>query len=205
VNYEDKLTTMEAPDDQDEVSYKCAAPRCASVAQRAPGALFYFLRLRLRERRALARAAPAAPLLRPPPLRQRLCRSLRNITIPAVFIKKTEGKVLKDLLKPGMEDVYVVMDWNDVLPRADKVRGGALVPAQDVLHLPPARLCVNVWGAGRAQVNWEFWTNSNDMCGAVCNVQQEFIKVRGGTRLLGCLGGAGEESGATPKVWIERR
>lgn len=23
VNYEDKLTTMEAPDDQDEVSYKC--------------------------------------------------------------------------------------------------------------------------------------------------------------------------------------
>ena len=24
VNYEDKLTTMEAPDDQDEVSYKCA-------------------------------------------------------------------------------------------------------------------------------------------------------------------------------------
>lgn len=50
------------------------------------------------------------------------CRYLRNITIPAVFIKKTEGQVLKDLLKPGMEDVYAVMDWNDVLPRADKVR-----------------------------------------------------------------------------------
>ena len=32
------------------------------------------------------------------------------------------------------------------------------------------------------QVNWEFWTNSNDMCGAVCNVQREFIKV--------CLGAA---------------
>ena len=38
------------------------------------------------------------------------------------------------------------------------------------------------------QVNWEFWTNSNDMCGAVCNVQREFIKVRLGaavtTRVL---------------------
>ena len=28
------------------------------------------------------------------------------------------------------------------------------------------------------QVEWEFWTNSNDMCGAVCDVQKEFIKVR---------------------------
>jgi hypothetical protein len=27
------------------------------------------------------------------------------------------------------------------------------------------------------QVEWEFWTNSNDMCGAVCDVQKEFIKV----------------------------
>lgn len=25
-------------------------------------------------------------------------------------------------------------------------------------------------------VDWEFWTNSNDMCGAVCDVQQEFIR-----------------------------
>jgi hypothetical protein len=149
VNYEDKLTTMEAPDDQDEVSYKCAALRGALYKRCAARACALFLQLQLRERRALVRAAPAAPLLRPPPLRQRLCRYLRNITIPAVFIKKTEGKVLKDLLKPGMEDVYVVMDWNDVLPRADKVRGGTLVPAQDVLHLPPARSCVNVWGAGR--------------------------------------------------------
>ena len=29
----------------------------------------------------------------------------------------------------------------------------------------------------RLQVEWEFWTNSNDMCGAVCDVQREFIKV----------------------------
>ena len=34
------------------------------------------------------------------------------------------------------------------------------------------------------QVEWEFWTNSNDMCGAVCDVQREFIKVSGGGRSL---------------------
>ena len=47
VNYEDRHTTMEAPDDQDEVSYKY----------------------------------------------------LRNITIPAAFLTKTDGQALKDLLK----------------------------------------------------------------------------------------------------------
>jgi hypothetical protein len=26
------------------------------------------------------------------------------------------------------------------------------------------------------QVSWEFWTNSNDQCGPVCDVQKEFIK-----------------------------
>ncbi|CAK0785896.1 hypothetical protein CVIRNUC_009109 [Coccomyxa viridis] len=97
VNYEDKHTTMEAPDDQDEVSYKY----------------------------------------------------LRNITIPSAFITKSDGQALKDLFKrtgsADVEDVYIVMDWNDVLPRAEKVE-------------------------------WEFWTNSNDMCGAVCDVQREFIK-----------------------------
>ena len=25
-------------------------------------------------------------------------------------------------------------------------------------------------------MEWEFWTNSNDQCGAVCDVQKEFIK-----------------------------
>ena len=28
----------------------------------------------------------------------------------------------------------------------------------------------------RAQVSWEFWTNSNDQCGPVCDVQKDFIK-----------------------------
>ena len=92
VNYEDRHTTMEAPDDQDEVSYKY----------------------------------------------------LRNITIPAAFLTKTDGQALKDLLKKG-KDAYVSLDWTDVLPK-------------------------------REVVEWEFWSNSNDQCGAVCDVQKEFIK-----------------------------
>jgi hypothetical protein len=27
------------------------------------------------------------------------------------------------------------------------------------------------------QVEWEFWTNSNDECGVLCNKQRKFIKV----------------------------
>jgi hypothetical protein len=97
VNYEDRHTTMEAPDDNDEVAYKY----------------------------------------------------LRNITIPAVFITKSDGDALKTLLKVdssgSTKDVVVVMDWKDALPAAEKVK-------------------------------WEFWSNSNDMCGPVCDVQKEFIK-----------------------------
>ena len=70
------------------------------------------------------------------------CRYLRNITIPAVFIKKTEGQVLKDLLKPDMEDVYVVMDWNDVLPRADKARCSGSCYDVYFLRVLCARDCV---------------------------------------------------------------
>ena len=79
-----------------------------------------------------------------------ICRYLRNITIPAAFVTKSTGDALKTLVaKKGtsQEEVIVVMDWTDALPRADKVE-------------------------------WEFWTNSNDQCGAVCDVQKEFIKVR---------------------------
>lgn len=27
------------------------------------------------------------------------------------------------------------------------------------------------------QVDWEFWTNSNDQCGTTCDTQQAFIRV----------------------------
>ena len=79
-----------------------------------------------------------------------MSRYLRNITIPAAFIRKSDGDALKALLTKtptGQEEVIVVMDWTDALPKADKVE-------------------------------WEFWSNSNDQCGAVCDVQKEFIKVR---------------------------
>ena len=70
-----------------------------------------------------------------------VCRYLRNITIPAAFITKSDGQKLKDLFRTTAaggsgEDVYVVMDWNDVLPRAQKVRcswGPILAP-----HAPAA-------------------------------------------------------------------
>lgn len=78
-----------------------------------------------------------------------MLRYLRNITIPAAFITKSAGDALKELVTKtpsGQEEVIVVMDWTDALPKADKVE-------------------------------WEFWTNSNDQCGAVCDVQKEFIKV----------------------------
>lgn len=55
-----------------------------------------------------------------------VCRYLRNITIPSAFITKSDGQTLKDLFKKTgsaqVDDVYVKLDWNDVLPRAQKVR-----------------------------------------------------------------------------------
>lgn len=50
------------------------------------------------------------------------CRYLRELVIPAAFVTKTTGDVLKDLVKSGStEEAYVVMDWTDVLPRSSKV------------------------------------------------------------------------------------
>lgn len=51
-------------------------------------------------------------------------RYLRNITIPAGFIKRTDGDVLKDLMKKNVvspNPVYLTMDWKDILPRHEKV------------------------------------------------------------------------------------
>ena len=123
VNYEDKHTTMEAPDDQDEVGGReggvggwVGPPPARAVT-----------------------LPPSHPSL----FHQISYRYLRNITIPAAFITKSDGAALKDLVKAG--DAYVTLDWGDVLPKA-------------------------------STVEWEFWSNSNDQCGAVCDVQKEFIK-----------------------------
>jgi hypothetical protein len=91
-SYDDTLTTMEAPDDDDELNYKYLA----------------------------------------------------NITIPASFITKSSGSAIKSLLKGG-QPVYVSLDWTDALPK-------------------------------KQLVTWEFWTNSNDLCGPVCDIQRDFIK-----------------------------
>ena len=49
-------------------------------------------------------------------------RYLKELVIPAAFVTKTTGDILKGLIKTGnTEDAYVVMDWIDVLPRASKV------------------------------------------------------------------------------------
>ncbi len=47
-----------------------------------------------------------------------------NITIPATFVTKSTGDALKALMKGG-QPVYVVMDWQDILPKKQQV--GCLV------------------------------------------------------------------------------
>ena len=76
-------------------------------------------------------------------------RYLRNITIPAAFVTKSTGDALKELVakKPTGQEEVI-----------------AVMDWTDAL--PKAD-----------KVEWEFWTNSNDQCGAVCDVQKEFIKV----------------------------
>ena len=49
-------------------------------------------------------------------------RYLKELVVPAAFITKSTGDILKNLIKTGnVEEAYVVMDWVDVLPRASKV------------------------------------------------------------------------------------
>ena len=43
-----------------------------------------------------------------------------NITIPATFVTKSTGEALKALMKGG-QPVYVVMDWQDILPKKQQV------------------------------------------------------------------------------------
>ena len=94
VNFEDKLTTMEAPDEDDEKSYQyalCCCLRGLSVQRHINNMIVH--------------------------------RYLRNITIPAAFITKSSGDALKGLLTSGpqQDGVYASMDWNNILPKAEKV------------------------------------------------------------------------------------
>lgn len=46
---------------------------------------------------------------------------MKNITIPSGFVGASVGNTLKKLLK-DKEDLVLVMDWVDVLPKKKKVR-----------------------------------------------------------------------------------
>ena len=52
-------------------------------------------------------------------------RYLRNITVPAAFVTKSTGDILKGLVKLGSEPAYIVMDWTDVLPGPTKWNGSS--------------------------------------------------------------------------------
>ena len=102
-------------------------------------------------------------------------RYLGNISIPAAFITQTTGQVLKDLLLNGhTEDAVVILDWTDVLERAETVRESlgridqlAIYPLEhlhsktgfepgygSISWTPPDSLTHCFW-----QVEWEFWSN----------------------------------------------
>jgi hypothetical protein len=46
----------------------------------------------------------------------------------------------------------------------------------------PHRTCLTVYALPGVvllyQVTWEFWTNSNDECGPLCDKQKKFVRVR---------------------------
>ena len=76
-----------------------------------------------------ASAASPAPALRVSLFRQPshlpwLHRWHSEITIPAAFMMKSDADVLKGLLATSSDpkEVYVILDWADVLPKANRVR-----------------------------------------------------------------------------------
>lgn len=108
------------------------------------------------------------------------------VTVPVALIQESAGDAFKALLNYRIP-VILQLSWVDVEPHtAQKARAGSpsLAPAA-----PAAR------GAGRArggdaltprrgpplqwrrqkQVEWEFWSNSNDECGYKCDRQRKFI------------------------------
>ena len=70
-----------------------------------------------------------------------ICRFLRNITIPAAFIKKSDGDILKRLLEPGNDELDIIFDCNDVLPRRTQVRGPVQAAASKSYVLLPPHIC----------------------------------------------------------------
>lgn len=110
-----------------------------------------------------------------------------------------QHSVMQALIKPTRSEkhprVMVSMDWTDLLPRSEIVRAltrccccasaAILHHNQDCQKCVLDMLCKSVmrswqvaedWMAPMPQVHWEFWSNANDMCGPVCDVQKSFMK-----------------------------
>ncbi|KAI4332088.1 hypothetical protein L6164_017025 [Bauhinia variegata] len=71
---------------------------------------------------------------------------IEKVTIPSALIEKSFGDSLKEALNSKEEDVLVRIDWRESMPHPDN------------------------------RVEYEFWTNSNDECGARCDEQMNFVK-----------------------------
>lgn len=132
--------------------------------------------------------APSAP--------QANHKYLTNITVPASFIKRSDGDVLKGLLKSGQQVTArrCLRQGGPWQRRARRVqeqaglRAGRKEQSQPVgapsrpcwRRVPWPQVYVTLdWTDAlpkKQQVSWEFWTNSNDQCGPICDVQKEFIK-----------------------------
>lgn len=82
---------------------------------------------------------------------------LANITAPSALISKRFGDALRLAAanSSSSEEVVIRLDWRESLPHPD------------------------------SRVEYEFWTNSNDECGARCDEQQSFVSsFRGHAQLL---------------------
>jgi hypothetical protein len=72
---------------------------------------------------------------------------VNNISVPVGLILKSTGDLIEPILGgDNPEPVLVMLNWTDVLPHPDE------------------------------RVEWEFWTNSGDNCGAKCDQQKGFIR-----------------------------
>lgn len=125
-----------------------------------------------------------------------------ELHVSAALISQDDAKFLKDLLRRG--PVTLALNWSSALPQATVVRGAAwacmpcmscglrswgyvrpqhlhhdsqwvhtvVCHARHLMRRPRPALPV------LTQVELEWWTNSNDECGTLCDDQTRFIKVR---------------------------
>ncbi|KAK8605962.1 hypothetical protein V6N13_102726 [Hibiscus sabdariffa] len=80
---------------------------------------------------------------------------IENITIPSALVSKSFGETLKKTISGGGDIVNVNLDWREAVPHPDD------------------------------RVEYELWTNSNDVCGFKCDLLMEFTKeFKGAAQIL---------------------